>query len=116
MPELPEVEIVRRGLKAKIPGETIRKVEIFRQESIGYPKTKRFANLLVGRTFTDVSRRGKYLLLHLDSKNKAEQPYLIVHLRMSGRLLLLEQGIAAQKKFRFLRVQIVLESGRVIYF
>jgi formamidopyrimidine-DNA glycosylase len=49
MPELPEVEIVRRGLKAKIPGETIRSVEIFREESIGYPKPKSFAAALVGK-------------------------------------------------------------------
>src|SRR5271170_7967109 len=106
MPELPEVEIVRRGLRAKIPGETIQNVEVFREQSIGYPKPKSFATLLVGRTFTDVSRRGKYLLLHLASKNAAEQAYLIIHLRMSGRLLLLGNDDAAKRKFRFLRVRI----------
>ncbi len=116
MPELPEVEIVRRGLKAKLPGETIRNVEIFREQSIGYPKPKSFSDLLVGRTFTDISRRGKYLILHLQGKNAAQQASLIIHLRMSGRLLLLENDRAAKKKFRFLRVQILLKTGRLLCF
>ncbi len=116
MPELPEVEIVRRGLKTKILGETIEKVEIFREQSIGYPKPKSFAALLVGKTFTDVSRRGKYLFLHLDKKNADEPAYLIVHLRMSGRLLLVEKNDVAKKKFRFLRVQMLLNSRRLLCF
>ena len=116
MPELPEVEVVRRGLKAKILGETVAAVEIFREQSIGYPAQKKFTALLAGRTFTDVSRRGKYLLLHLDGKAKAEQAYLIVHLRMSGRLVLIDKQQVDKKKFKFLRVRMILNSGKALCF
>ncbi len=116
MPELPEVEIVRRGLKIKLPGETVKKVEIFREQSIGYPEPKKFSTLLVGKKITDVSRRAKYLLLNLQDKNTTGEAYLIVHLGMSGRLLLLDKNGATKTKFRFLRVRILLDSGRQLCF
>jgi formamidopyrimidine-DNA glycosylase len=80
MPELPEVEVIRRGLAAKLVGETIAGV------SRGEKRLRRQAETgalesLVGRTVIRLSRRGKYLLTHLDGGQT-----LLVHLGMTGRL------------------------------
>lgn len=83
MPELPEVETVRRGLLRRLPGQRIVRVQVHRTESVAVPAARAFAAKLREQKFLDVRRRGKYLLLDLDGGT------LIVHLRMSGRLLIL---------------------------
>jgi formamidopyrimidine-DNA glycosylase len=108
MPELPEVETVRQGLILSLLGDAITKVEVLRDDSIGHPSPELFAGLLPGHRFVDVGRRGKYLLIKLSAGAG-----LAVHLRMSGRLLL-TKGRA--KSSKFLRVRIVLESGRELWF
>lgn len=108
MPELPEVECIRRGLELSLAGKTVHRVEILRTESIGYPKPKAFIDSLIGQTFHSISRRGKYLIAYL---NKGA--HLVVHLRMSGRLLLIkDQKIPS----RFLRVRIALDNGNELRF
>jgi formamidopyrimidine-DNA glycosylase len=82
VPELPEVETVRRGLITALVGQKIAGVEVLRPQSIGFPLPADFEQSLLGHSVVDVSRRGKYLLIHLD-----RGAYLGVHLRMSGRLL-----------------------------
>ena len=115
MPELPEVEIVRQGLLTKIVGETIAKVEILREQSVAYPTPEKFSKALRGLTFTDIDRRGKYLLLHL-----SKQSMLVIHLRMSGRLLLFSDKNSAKnksaQKLKFLRVRILLSNGKELCF
>jgi formamidopyrimidine-DNA glycosylase len=108
MPELPEVETVRRGLLQKLLGEKVQAVEVLRKESIGHPNATAFSKQLKGHVFEDVLRRGKYLLIKLDGGAG-----LGVHLRMSGRLLLLEDNRTAAK---FLRVRIRLASGLELRF
>ena len=103
MPELPEVETVRQGLLLALPGEVVSKVDVLRKDSIGHPTAEQFARLLPGHSFEDVERRGKYLLMKLSGGAG-----LAVHLRMSGRLLLMKKGTRATK---FLRVRIKLKSG-----
>jgi len=82
MPELPEVETVRRSLREALRGRRI--VEV---ERIGWPRTiaapppETFRSLLRDRAVLDVDRRGKYVLLRLDHDET-----LVVHLRMTGRL------------------------------
>jgi formamidopyrimidine-DNA glycosylase len=108
MPELPEVETVRLGLEKFLVGDSFSGVQVLRNDSVGYPSIKEFAKGLTGRTVVAAKRRGKYLLLELDSN-----AWLGVHLRMSGRL------IVADKKHRepqFLRVLIKLKSGRELRF
>jgi formamidopyrimidine-DNA glycosylase len=78
MPELPEVETVRRGLMPTMVGALIEKVEL-RRPDIRYPFPAAFAKRLSGRRIVDVSRRAKYLLFELDSGET-----LIAHLGMSG--------------------------------
>jgi formamidopyrimidine-DNA glycosylase len=78
MPELPEVETVRRGLMPAMVGAVIDKVEL-RRADIRFPFPASFEKRLTGRRIADVSRRAKYLLFPLDSGET-----LIAHLGMSG--------------------------------
>ena len=79
MPELPEVETVRRGLIPVLQGETLTDVQIFR-EGLRYLFPPFFAERLKGQTVKSLERRAKYLLLHLSGDQT-----LIIHLGMSGR-------------------------------
>jgi formamidopyrimidine-DNA glycosylase len=108
MPELPEVETVRRGLLASLPGKQITAVKVLRPASVGAPDPLRFAKLLVGHTFNDITRRGKYILFHFDGGAT-----MVAHLRMSGRLL-----ISGHDKARaeHVRVRIVLNGGEELIF
>jgi formamidopyrimidine-DNA glycosylase len=85
MPELPEVETVRRGLDQWVTGRTIAKVEVLHPRAIRRhaPGGGHFADVLAGRRITSVQRRGKYLWLPLDDTDA-----LIGHLGMSGQLLM----------------------------
>jgi formamidopyrimidine-DNA glycosylase len=78
MPELPEVETVRRGLEPAMLGARIRMVEL-RRADIRVPFPNRFAERLKGRQIVALTRRAKYLLFGLDSDET-----LIAHLGMSG--------------------------------
>jgi formamidopyrimidine-DNA glycosylase len=80
MPELPEVETVRKGLAPAVEGHVLARVNAKRRDlRIAFPKG--FSERLEGRRVVRLRRRAKYLLLDLDSKES-----LIVHLGMSGRL------------------------------
>ena len=78
MPELPEVETVRRGLQPVMEGATLDKVEVNRRD-LRLPFPRGFARRLTGRTVISVGRRAKYLTLDLDDGN-----VLVMHLGMSG--------------------------------
>ncbi|RJG46956.1 bifunctional DNA-formamidopyrimidine glycosylase/DNA-(apurinic or apyrimidinic site) lyase [Mesorhizobium sp. DCY119] len=78
MPELPEVETVRRGLQPVLEGARIVSVET-RRPNLRYPFPERFAERLQGRRVTALGRRAKYLTAHIE-----DGPVLICHLGMSG--------------------------------
>ncbi|WP_347490757.1 bifunctional DNA-formamidopyrimidine glycosylase/DNA-(apurinic or apyrimidinic site) lyase [Desulfoscipio sp. XC116] len=82
MPELPEVETVKRTLEKKIAGLTINGVNIMMAKIIREPSPEEFSAQVTGRKITRLGRRGKYLLLYLTDDN-----VLIIHLRMTGRLV-----------------------------
>ncbi|MDZ7726054.1 MAG: bifunctional DNA-formamidopyrimidine glycosylase/DNA-(apurinic or apyrimidinic site) lyase [Candidatus Campbellbacteria bacterium] len=84
MPELPEVETVRRQLKPYILEKEIEKVEVFTQKIINYDKN--FAHLLQGLQFIKIDRVGK-LLIFLTSE---ADTVLLVHLKMTGKLIYFE--------------------------
>ena len=108
MPELPEVETVRRGLMTQLPGLTITAVRVLRDDSVGHPTPRAFARGLVGHRFVDVQRRGKYLLIELD-----KGAVLAAHLRMSGRLLVKGRSSARDSH---IRVRIELDNGEELIF
>jgi len=87
MPELPEVETIRRGLSTWVIGRTISAVEVFHPRAVRrhLAGVSDFSSVLRGQTIVDVRRRGKFLWLPLDSADA-----LIGHLGMSGQLLLLD--------------------------
>ncbi len=88
MPELPEVETIRRGLAPQVTGRRITSVTV-REPRLRWPVPAEFAGQLRGRYITGTARRGKYLLLQLDAPPEAlATDQIIVHLGMSGRLLL----------------------------
>jgi len=78
MPELPEVETVRRGLAPVMEGARFAKVEL-RRRDLRWPLPQDFARRLEGRTVEGLGRRAKYLLAHLSSGD-----VLLMHLGMSG--------------------------------
>ncbi|MBM2575862.1 bifunctional DNA-formamidopyrimidine glycosylase/DNA-(apurinic or apyrimidinic site) lyase [Jannaschia sp. Os4] len=88
MPELPEVETVRRGLAPALEGARLTKVEVNRPD-LRWPFPERMAERLTGATVRALGRRSKYLLMHLDTGET-----LIVHLGMSGRMVVddVQQG------------------------
>ncbi len=83
MPELPEVETIRRELERDMVGKRIKSVEVSNNRSIRrHTNRKQFTSKLEGTKVTGVVRKGKYLLIKLDSGD-----LLVVHLGMSGQLL-----------------------------
>ncbi len=78
MPELPEVETVRRGLEPAMEGASFAKVDV-RRGDLRWPLPKDFAKRLEGKTVTGLGRRAKYLLADLSSGD-----VLVMHLGMSG--------------------------------
>jgi len=112
MPELPEVETVRRGLDKALAGATINKVEL-RRENLRTPFPKDFAKSLTGQKIKSVTRRAKYLLFHLDS-----DIIMVAHLGMTRRFTVAApQGKG--KKTEFLahdHVVLTLDDGRLIIY
>src|ERR1700681_1828822 len=78
MPELPEVETVRRGLQPVLEGYRIVKMEV-RRKDLRFPFQKDFVARLTGQTVTGLGRRAKYLMADLGSGD-----VLLMHLGMSG--------------------------------
>lgn len=83
MPELPEVETVRRGLADAFVGRRIDRVEVGRDRTVRRTSREELAARLTGRWAVEARRRGKYLLFPLDSGDE-----LMIHLRMSGQVLI----------------------------
>ena len=94
MPELPEVEVTRRGVAPHIEGRAVRAV-VLRRSGLRWPFPADLPTSLPGRTVGLTGRRGKYLLIHF------EHGTLIVHLGMSGHLRVLPLGVAPEKHDHF---------------
>jgi formamidopyrimidine-DNA glycosylase len=111
MPELPEVETVARGLQASLVGRTIVGVEVRWARSAIPPDPAAFARCLTGKTITSVGRRGKWVVVGL-SGGKA----LLVHLHMTGQLVLEARGCLDEERDQHVRVLILLDDGRSLRF
>jgi formamidopyrimidine-DNA glycosylase len=82
VPELPEVETVRRGIEDTIIGRRISEVKVLGRRTVRRQSPAELTDRLLGRRFVAARRRGKFLLLSLD-----DGAVLVVHLRMTGQLL-----------------------------
>ena len=81
MPEMPEVETIRRSLVGYVTGKMINRVDVRLDRLIKWPSPEEFTAIVTGRTIMELERRAKYLLFHLDGGW-----IMVVHLRMTGRL------------------------------
>ena len=96
MPELPEVETFVRQLKPALVGKTILSADLRWNRTLAAPAPKKFREQIVGQKIKDVSRRAKYLVFQLSSFQ------LLIHLRMSGDLLIKNSTIGPEKHDRLL--------------
>jgi formamidopyrimidine-DNA glycosylase len=109
VPELPEVETVRRDLAAHVVGARIAGVTVTGTRSVRRQPVAALAMATQGKSFVEADRRGKYLLLGLDDGSR-----VVVHLRMSGQLVLVDGPAVANKPHT--HVVVDLEDGRQLRF
>lgn len=108
MPELPEVETIKRVIEPQIRGLIIEQVSINRPEVIAHPAAGDFRPLVIGQRFTKADRRGKFLILDLDSGDN-----VVLHLRMTGCLLVTPTDYPEEKHTH---VVFHLSGGRELRF
>lgn len=101
MPELPEVEVVRRGLADHVLGRRIAGVEVLHPRAVRRHPTgpDDFAGRLAGRVLSAAARRGKYLWLELDTAGPGDGA-LLAHLGMSGQMLVADPARPDEKHLR----------------
>lgn len=92
MPELPEVETVRRILEPQLAGRTILSLTVNRPEIIEHPAAEAFAGFVTGAKICGMGRRGKFLSLRLDSGDT-----VWLHLRMTGQFLVTPPDFPTEK-------------------
>lgn len=108
MPELPEVETIKRTLEPLLMGRSIVRPLILRADVIKHPQAGDFARLLSGRKIAGLGRRGKYLLINL-----ADDYQLAVHLRMTGRLVCCRPQ---EERIKHTHVILPLDDGQELRF
>ena len=109
MPELPEVETVRRGVEAEFAGRLIERVHAGGARTVRrHADPAELVERVRGRKLVGAGRRGKYLMMHLDSGD-----VVVIHLGMSGQLLLAGTGEPA---VRHTHVAFGFDDGRELRF
>ena len=98
MPELPEVEITRRGIEPHLTGKIITGVRVS-ERRLRWPIPLKLAARVTGRRIARVARRGKYILIDCSANERAG--WLILHLGMSGSLRIMDAGTEAQRHEHF---------------
>jgi formamidopyrimidine-DNA glycosylase len=120
MPELPEVETIRRQLEPELRGRRIERLEVLDPRWTRPVDPRRVERQVGGRAIVGLRRRGKYLMMELEG-----EVTLVMHLRMTGNLLLVEEGelvvAADEEAFRpvedpYLRARFELDDGRELWF
>jgi len=92
LPELPEVETVRKGLEKLINDFHITKIDVLKERSIASDGgSKSFINNIENSYISSWARRGKYLIGSLKTTNKNSKGFLVVHLRMTGQFKLIDK-------------------------
>jgi formamidopyrimidine-DNA glycosylase len=108
MPELPEVETIRRQLAPAVEGRRLDRIQILDPRWCEPAPPEEVAQAVEGRRIERLDRRGKWLVWEL-----ADEVHLVMHLRMTGNLLLVPPGDTER---RFLRVRIDLDDARHVLF
>ena len=110
MPELPEVETVRRQLAPALEGRVLEALEVLDPRWCAPASPAEVARAIQGRRIERLSRRGKYLVAELE-----DDVHLVMHLRMTGNLLLVAAEDDGPER-PHLRVRMVLDSGDTLRF
>ncbi len=108
MPELPEVETIKNELSPHVVGRSISGVTLFWEGMLRQPSPEEFHSRISGQEITGLKRRGKYLIFSLGSDD-----LLIIHLKMSGSLLI---GEGSSEPPKYTRAVICLDDGTSIFF
>ena len=107
MPELPEVETIRRQLAPHLEGRRLRALQVLDARWCEPAAPAEVEDAVRGRRVEAATRRGKYLVLELE-----DEVFLVMHLRMTGNLLL----VAGAEEPRHVRVRMELDSGERLLF
>ncbi len=108
MPELPEVETIKNELIPHIVGSKLTGVTLFWDGIVRQPSVTDFRSRLIGQKITGLARNGKYLIVNLTGDD-----FLIIHLKMSGSLLI---GHDSSEPPKYTRAIIHLDKGTDIFF
>ena len=92
MPELPEVETVKRTVEPKITGQIITDIDVRNDAVLENVSSDFFIQFLQGNYVVSMSRRGKYLIFHMNQGGD-----IVLHLRMTGQLITFENEPALDK-------------------
>jgi len=105
MPELPEVETIRKELLPHVLNRTIKSVDVLWDRMVKYPSVKDFTRQITGQKITSLSRRGKYLFFTLSNG-----VVLVMHMKMTGSLVM-NSGDT-----KYARAILNLDNGKSVYF
>src|SRR5919197_4850721 len=110
MPELPEVETIRRHLAPAVEGRVLEELVVLDPRWCEPAAPEEVSDAVRGRRIEKLSRRGKYLVWELE-----DEVYLVMHLRMTGNLLIVPAAGDADGR-PHLRARLVLDSGEHVLF
>lgn len=108
MPELPEIETIRRAIGPMLIGRRITDIDVIQPKTVARPDPETFRAAVVGRTFTGLTRRGKFLTATLDDGGR-----IVMHMRMTGCLLAVPRD---RPRERHTRLVISMDDGTELRF
>jgi len=108
MPELPEVETIKNELLPHVVGHKIISITVLWERMVRHPSVGEFCSRLNGRKIADINRRGKYLLFNLENGE-----YLIIHLKMTGSLIIKP---SSELPGKHMRAVLELDNGVSMHF
>ncbi|KPL12726.1 hypothetical protein AMJ74_06325 [candidate division WOR_3 bacterium SM1_77] len=107
MPELPEVETIKRELRPRIRGKIIANCIMLREDVIAHPSPKAFCKSIINEKILDVTRKARYLILELTNEKR-----LVFHLRLSGTMVLAPLDAEPEK---FTRLALKLDDVQLLF-
>ena len=111
MPELPEVETIKNDLRPAVEGRRFTGVTLFWPRMVLKPSAEEFCHRLPGKRIDEIARRGKYLIFRLEGSES-----LVLHMRMTGSLLLREKDGATVEPERYATAVFSLDNGTGLVF
>ncbi len=109
MPELPEVETIRRDLKTVLVGLKIKKVNVYDKRVIFKKTPQQFSSLLINKRILDIDRRGKALILKLSSGL-----FVAVQLKMTGQLIYTKEDFKSALNCKETKLSLKLSNGKFL--